>query len=55
MGVQEYHDCDGCDNRVRSQKGQFPKKWGTLMVCVEGSPKFSLCPKCVNKALKEHA
>ena len=52
MTLQEYQDCDGCDSRVKVHKLFFPKRWGSLMICVKGSPKFSLCPKCVKKILK---
>ena len=52
MTLQEYHDCDGCDSRVKAHKPFFPKGWATLMLCIKDSPKFSLCPKCVKKILK---
>ena len=51
--IVSYRECDNkkCDSRVKSPKNEFPKNWGTLMECVDGSPKFDLCPEHVKKAL----
>ena len=52
--IVSYRECDNklCSSRVKWKKGDpFPKRWGTLMKCVEGSPKFDLCPECVANAL----
>ena len=52
--IVSYRECDNkkCDSRMKWPPGaSFSKNWGTLMECVDGSPKFDLCPEHVKKAL----